>query len=113
MSDTFKPTDATRAILKQLNAGIADEAEAKFFEVWESEISDPDAPRIAGSIIAHAYMRNAARFAVFGSQCADREPSLDLWLAVAKEQFDLAVQDCKTAHAVALSPQGTAEPEGE
>lgn len=99
--DTFNPTAATRSALKHLHQGLANEAEAKFFEVWEREIADPDAPRIAGSIVANAYMRNAARFGVFGAQCAGREPSLELWLAVAREQFDEAVKDCATARSIA------------
>jgi hypothetical protein len=101
--DTFQPTDTTRAILKRLAAGLADEAEAKFFDVWEAEISDPDAPRVAGSVIANAYMRNAARFGVFGAQCAGKEPSLKLWLAVAEEQFNDALQACAKANEIAAS----------
>lgn len=103
MSETFTPTDETRAILRKLAAGLADEAEAKFFDVWESEISDPDAPRIAGSIIANAYMRNAARFGVFGAQCAGKEPSLKLWLAIAEEQFNDALHACAKANEIAAS----------
>jgi hypothetical protein len=97
----FTPTDKTRAVLKELAAGLADTAEEKFFEVWEAEISDPDAPRMAGSVIAAAYMRHAARFAIFGAECAGREPSLDLWLAMAKENFIDAQKDVLKSIAIA------------
>jgi hypothetical protein len=87
----FTPTDTTRVALKSLAGGLADAAEEKFFEVWEAEINDPDAPRMAGSVIAAAYMKNAARFAVFGARCAGKEPSLKLWLDLARQNYFEAV----------------------
>lgn len=94
MSDsTFTPTDKTRATLKALRNDLGDAADKQFFDVWEAEIADPDAPRMAGSVIASAYMRLAARYGVFGANCAGREPSLQLWLALAEQEFRDAVKD--------------------
>lgn len=90
---TFKPTDETRAILKALRNDLGDAADKQFFDVWEAEIADPDAPRMAGSVIASAYMRLAARYGVFGADCAGREPNLQLWLALAEQEFRDAVRD--------------------
>lgn len=81
-------------MLRELHGNLAQEADKKFFDIWESEIADPMAPRMAGSVIANAYMRLAARFAVFGCECAGREPSRELWLEFAKQQFDDAIADC-------------------
>lgn len=94
---TFKPTDASREILRTLRNRLGDDADKEFFDIWEAEIADPDAPRMAGSVIASAYMRLAARYAVFGADCAGREPSLQLWLALAEENFRDAVKDVATA----------------
>lgn len=116
---TFKPSDETRAILRELHCNLAEEADKKFFDIWESEIADPMAPRMAGSVIANAYMRLAARFAVFGCECVGREPNRDLWLELAKQQFDDAIVDCaestlkKTLAATPESPQGTTAPEAD
>jgi hypothetical protein len=46
-------------------------------------------------------MHNAARLAVFGCQQAGREPSLELWLALAKQHFDDAVKDCNASREAA------------
>ena len=97
MSEIFTPTDATRAILKNLRHRLGDDADKEFFDTWEAEISDPDAPRMAGSVVASAYMRLAARYAVFGADCAGREPSLQLWLALAAQEFHDAVKDVANA----------------
>lgn len=94
---TFRPTEASRALLHELHGHLGEVAEQKFFDIWESEMADPMAPRLAGSIVANSYMRLAARFAVFGCQCANREPSLELWMALAKQQFEDAVRDCSDA----------------
>jgi len=102
----FQPTDASRALMRELHGNLANKADKIFFDIWESEIADPMAPRLAGSIVANAYMRLAARFAVFGCECAGREPSLELWLALAKQQFEDAISDCAESKVkVALSPQ--------
>ncbi len=93
MANEFTPTDETRAILKALRNRLGDDADKEFFDTWEAEINDPDAPRMAGSVIASAYMRLAARYGVFGADCAGREPSLQLWLAMAEQEFRDAVKD--------------------
>jgi hypothetical protein len=103
----FTPTDKTRSVLKELSAGLAEKAESHFFEVWEAEIADPDAPRMAGSVIAAAYMKHAARFAIFGAECAGREPSLELWLAMAKENFIDAQRDVLNSIALAEHEETT------
>ena len=103
MSETFKPTDAARAILKGLRNRLGDDADKEFFDTWEAEISDPDAPRMAGSIVASAYMRLAARYGVFGANCAGREPNLQLWLVLAEQEFHDAVKDVARAKDTALS----------
>ena len=97
MANEFTPTDETRAILKALRNRLGDDADKEFFDVWEAEISDSDAPRMAGSVIASAYMRLAARYGVFGADCAGREPSLQLWLALAEQEFRDAVRDIAEA----------------
>lgn len=99
MSDDtmFKPTDQSREILKGLRKRLGDDADKEFFDVWEAEINDPDAPRMAGSIVAAAYMRLAARYGVFVADCAGREPSLQLWLALAEQEFRDAVKDVAEA----------------
>lgn len=99
MTNTFTPSDQTRAALQSLHEGLATEAETKFFEVWEAEIANHDAPLRAGSIVAAAYMRNAARFAVFGAQCAGQPPRLEQWLAVARENFEKAIRGLRRGHA--------------
>lgn len=99
----FKPTETSRAIMKALSARLGDAADKEFFDAWEAEIADPDAPRMAGSIVAAAYMRLAARYAVFGADCAGREPSLQLWLALAEQNFQDAVKDVETAKSTALT----------
>lgn len=97
MDNTFKPTEQSREILRTLRDRLGDDADKEFFDAWEAEVANPDAPRLAGSIIASAYMRLAARYAVFGADCAGREPSLQLWLALAKENFRDAVKDVAEA----------------
>ncbi len=97
----FTPADKTRAAFKLLRAGLADAIEQTFFEVWEAEIADPDAPRKAGSVVAAAYMENAAKFAIFGAHCAGKKPSLELWLAMAEENFNKAIFAVEQSFAIA------------
>lgn len=98
---TFAPTEKSREILRGLRQRVGDDADKEFFDSWEAEIANSDAPRMAGSIIASAYMRLAARYAVFGAECAGRAPSLQLWLAMAEQEFNEAVTDMATAAAAA------------
>lgn len=111
MAHEFTPADETRAVLKALRSRLGDDADKEFFDVWEAEIADPDAPRMAGSVIASAYMRLAARYAVFGADCAGRDPSLQLWLALAEQEFRDAVRDvaeCKVRAALMPEPDAMA-----
>ena len=101
----FKPSDKSRAILRELRGNLAEEAEKKFFDIWEAEVADPLAPRLSGSVIANAYMGIAARFAVFGCECAGREPRLELWLELAKEQFEDAIKHCAAAKEAAAEAE--------
>ncbi len=96
---TFKPADATRAILKTLTDRLYDRADKEFFDSWEAEISNTDAPLRAGSVIAAAFMQVAARYAVFGAECAGREARLKQWLALAEEHFIEAVGAVASARA--------------
>ena len=110
MSETFRPTNQSREILKALRERLGDDADKEFFDTWEAEISNPDAPRLAGSIVASVYMRLAARYGVFGADCAGREPSLQLWLAMAEQEFRDAVRDvaeCKVKAALIADPTQT------
>jgi hypothetical protein len=109
----FMPTDEARAILKALRARLGDDANKEFFDTWDAEISNPDAPRRAGSLIASAYMRLAARYGVLGADCAGRKPSLQLWLAMAEQEFRGAVRDvaearvrCGQSSSTDNSPEG-------
>lgn len=100
--DKFKPSDETRMILKELTDRLYDRADKEFFSAWEAEVDNPDAPVRAGSVIAGGYMQVAARYAVFGADCAGRDARLAQWLALAEEHFLEAVGACATARAIAL-----------
>lgn len=92
--ETFKPTDATRAIHQRLMLRLGIQSDKEFFEIWEAEGEvNPDAPHRAGSIIADAHLRIATIYGVFGADCAGREASLERWLATAKAVFNDAVKD--------------------
>lgn len=92
-NDKFTPSDRTKAMMKVLFPLVGDQASAAFFDAWETEIENPDAPRRAGSVVATGYMLTAARVAVFGAQCAGANPDRDQWMKFAGEQFDQAVKD--------------------
>lgn len=99
MSDpeTFTPDPRTRALFMALfdkanRAGIDE-----FFLAWEIE----DDPRKAAAVVAGAYMRIAARVAVFASECAGKEPSREQWLSLATEHFDEATKDVAEAFDIA------------
>lgn len=93
MAETFEPTDITRKLFKHLAEKMHDISLGEFFELWEAE----DDPRKAGSVVAAAHMRAAARVAVFGAVCAGLEPQEANWLELAKEQFDQALIDVGAA----------------
>ncbi|UFS77179.1 hypothetical protein LPB73_07325 [Tardiphaga sp. 37S4] len=93
----FKPSDLARAALHEMHGDLADTALKKFFEMWEAEVEDLEAPRKAGSVIAHAYMGVAARFAILGCEYSDTKPSLEVWMAFAKEEFESAIRMWESA----------------
>lgn len=97
---TFKPNAQTKAILARMHAedGTLAQMLEEFFALWEAE--GKDGARRAGSIMAHIYVRQAARIAVFGAVCAGGdEPNLDLWLALCKEHGEKALIDVREAFA--------------
>jgi hypothetical protein len=89
----FTPNDKAREAFKRMSDAGSDAMMAQFFEIWEAE----GEPRRAGSMAAHAYIRNAARMAVFGAQCAGHPPQIDLWLECCEQAFHDAVTDVGTA----------------
>lgn len=103
-NDKFTPSPRTLALATAFFTELEKAAETSFFDMWESELENTDAPRRAGSVIANAYMRSAARFAVFGAQCAGVQPDLDQWKKFALEQFGRALED------YARAEQETAKP---
>lgn len=97
---TFKPNDEARAVFRNMSDAACDALMDRFFDLWMAE----GEPRRAGSMAAHAYIRNAARIAVFGARCAGHEPQIEAWLGTCEEQFRIAVIDVAEAFA-----QGAAE----
>lgn len=107
MSDViFKPTDKAREAFRRMSDAAMDAMQDQFFELWEAEGD----PRRAGSMVAHAYIQNAAKIAVFGSRCAGLEPQSDLWRAACEEAFTNAA--CAVDIAFILTPADVAAPEG-
>lgn len=90
---TFSPNDEARAAFRRMSVEASDQMTDRFFEIWETAGD----PREAGSLAAHAYIKNAARMAVFGARCAGIDPSPDLWLSCCKDAFDNALRDVETA----------------
>jgi hypothetical protein len=91
--ETFTQSDKAREVFKAMHQGAHDALMESFFAIWEAE---GDAHR-AGSMAAHAFIRNGARVAVFGAFCANHEPQEALWMACCKEAFDLAIVDVAAA----------------
>lgn len=91
--EIFNPTDTARSAFKALMGGVTDQVMDGFFDMWEAE----DDPRKAGSMVAHAYISNAAKVAVFGAECAGKEPRKDLWLKACEEAYDAATKDVGAA----------------
>ena len=89
----FTPNDAARAAFKRMGDAAADAMMAQFFDIWEAEGD----PRRAGSMAAHAYIRNAARMAVFGARCAGRDPESELWRAACEQAYTDAIREVNTA----------------
>lgn len=85
---TFKPTAPAREAFRAMSREAGDVLMERFFDIWEKEGD----PRRAGSIAAHAYIRNAAQIAVFGARCGGHEPSIEMWLATCEDQFHEAVK---------------------
>lgn len=83
---TFNPNDTARAAFKAMHDEAAGPLMERFFELWEAEGD----PRRAGSMAAHAYIRNAARIAVFGARCGGHEPDINMWLDTCQMQFNEA-----------------------
>lgn len=90
---SFKPNDASRAVFKAMDAKAGDALMERFFDLWEAE---GDARR-AGSMSAHAYIRNAAHIAVFGARCAGTDPDVECWRAACEEQFHDALRSVAEA----------------
>lgn len=90
---TFTPSDKAREVFKGLSGASGDAMMERFFELWEAEGES----RKAGSMAAHAFVRNAARIAVFGAVCGGYEPNRDLWMQCCGEAFDQAVIDVAKA----------------
>lgn len=103
MAEIFDPSEATRQKRRELLSHLGGRVDAQFFAIWEAEMGQPDAPRRAGSVVAAAYMAYAARYAVFGARCAGAEPSLELWMELAREEFDAAVKAVEEAFATSES----------
>jgi len=97
MASSFVPNETARAAFRAMDKEAGDVLMEQFFALWEAE---GDARR-AGSMAAHAYIRNAARIAVFGAECAGHEPEIGMWRATCDEQFEKAVNDVATAFAEA------------
>lgn len=93
MSDKFTPTEDARKVFRTMYREASDAIMEKFFDLWEASGD----PREAGSMAAHAYIKNAARVAVFGARCAGEDPRQHQWQACCDEQFHDAVRDVATA----------------
>lgn len=93
----FTPNDKARAAFKRMSDAASDAMMAQFFDIWEAEGD----PRKAGSMAAHAYIKNAARMAVFGAQCAGLEPQVDLWHQACEDAFTEALRDVSEAFVTA------------
>lgn len=102
--EIFQPTDKTREIFKQISDVAHDQGCARFFDLWEQQ----DSPREAGSVVAAAHVRIAARIAVFGCECEGREPNLETWLKMAEEAYHEAVGAVREAHLKAADMMPTA-----
>lgn len=90
---TFTPNEKAREAFRRMNNEARDAMMAQFFDIWEAEGD----PRRAGSMAAHAYIRNAARMAVFGAQCGGHKPDAELWATCCKDAFDAALSDVAEA----------------
>lgn len=99
----FTPGPEARAAFKRLADAAYDAMSKEFFDMWEAEGD----PRRAGSLAAHAYIKNAAKFAVFGAHCAAVEPERDMWMAACAAAYDEATKDVLIAFDLA-EPQASA-----
>lgn len=91
--ETFTPNDTARTVFKAMDVAAGDILMERFFDLWEA---DGD-PRQAGSMAAHAYIKNGARIAIFGATCGAHEPSIELWLATCEAAFHQALIDVGAA----------------
>lgn len=103
LEKTFMPTDEARAAFIRMNDAAADAMMEQFFAIWEAEGD----PRRAGSMAAHAYIRNAARMDVFGAQCAGQEPQAELWRECCDAAYTDAVRDVTEAFVISSEIKGS------
>lgn len=96
---TFTPTDKALEAFKRMSDHASDQMIAQFFDIWEAEGD----PRRAGSMAAHAYIRNAARLAVFGAHCAGVDPEPEMWRACCEDALTAALHDVPEAFAEAAT----------
>lgn len=87
---TFIPKEKVRFLFEKLFDGVSDRGVNQFIHLWESSGEESD-PREAGSLVAHAYVTNAARIAIFSCHCARQEPRREQWLALCAEAYDKAM----------------------
>lgn len=98
---TFTPTDASKEKYRVLAEKLRIQYNEEFFSFWESQGDHADAPREAGTLVAHALLDIAVRIAVFGTVCAGREPEIGQWRAVCDEHFNRAIGDVTDAMKIA------------
>ena len=99
----FYPGAAAIAAFKRLSDAAYDAMSKDFFDMWEAEGD----PRKAGSMAAHAYIKNAAKFALFGAQCAAVEPDRDKWMAACAAAYDEAREAVAIAFTTEVSQPKT------
>ncbi|NEV75608.1 hypothetical protein DYI24_00755 [Rhodopseudomonas sp. BR0C11] len=99
----FDLPPATKEIAKAFHSRLWDDIHETFFALWESFEGDPEAPRKAGSVIAHICVGAGAKYALFGAECAGATPRRDLWELLTAQHFDTAVKFIAEAFAKASS----------
>ena len=94
----FKPNDEARAAFNRMSNELADRIMDNFFGLWEAEGD----PRRAGSMAAHAYIKNAAKVAVFGAKCSGHTPDKALWLAACGDAYEAATKEVSFAFTISV-----------